>query len=60
MASEKEVRTQQRSMLYDLLKLQQDMEQGKGAEGLAELVRRAVAIMDEEDVAYVEKRLKQE
>ena len=60
MPSEKEMRAQQRTLLYDLLKLQKDMMQGKGDESLTELIRRARVAMEEEDVALVEKMAQEE
>ncbi|MDR2184002.1 MAG: hypothetical protein LBE55_07480 [Clostridiales bacterium] len=60
MPSEKELRTQQKTLLYDLLRLQQDMMQGKGDASLSEMIRRARVAMDEEDIALVEKIIQQE
>jgi len=60
MPSEKELRAQQKTLLYDLLKLQQDMIKGKGDASLNEMIRRARVAMDEEDIALVEKTVQQE
>ena len=57
MATEKELRTQQMSTLYDLLKLQQDHPEIARNKGLLDLIKKAKAVMDKEDVAWVEKIL---
>ena len=57
MATEKELRTQQMSTLYDLLKLQKDHPEIASNKGLLDLIKKAKAVMDKEDVAWVEKIL---
>ena len=59
MATEKELRTQQMSTLYDLLKLQHDYPEIASNKGLLDLIKKAKAVMDKEDVAWVEKILKE-
>jgi len=55
MSTDKELRTNQKSHLYDLLKLKKD--NPATVIGLNELIVKARAIMDAEDVAYVEKQI---
>jgi len=57
MPTDKELRTQQRERLYDFLKLLKDFQNGEGEKSLNEMIRRLCSIMDEEDVAYVEKKI---
>ena len=57
MVTEKEIRTQQMSTLYDLLKLQQDYPEIARNKGLLDLIKKAKAVMDKEDVVWVEKIL---
>jgi len=58
MASNSEMRIAQKEKLYDLLKLRADNENIK-INGLKEVIVRAKAAMEAEDVAYVEKMLEE-
>jgi len=55
MATEKEIRSQQMSALYDLLKAAQDHPDIAEHKAMKDLIRKAKAPMDKEDVAWVEK-----
>ncbi|MCL2855816.1 MAG: hypothetical protein FWE21_09405 [Defluviitaleaceae bacterium] len=55
MATEKEIRERQMSALYDLLKLVQDYPEIAENKGIKDLIKKAKAVMDKEDVAWVEK-----
>ena len=57
MPTDKELRAQQREKLYDFLRLLKDFQKGDGEKTLVEMIRRLSSIMDEEDVAYVEKKI---
>ncbi|MCL1819823.1 MAG: hypothetical protein FWG36_04095 [Oscillospiraceae bacterium] len=58
MPSNMEMRTMQKTALYDLLKLKRDNEKSENkVEGLFELINKAKATMEAEDVAYVEKMI---
>ena len=60
MATNTEIRIMQKSTLFDLLKLKRDNEKlGISVEGLSELIIKAEATMEEEDVAWVEKKITQ-
>ncbi|MCL1822958.1 MAG: hypothetical protein FWG44_02025 [Oscillospiraceae bacterium] len=60
MASSIEIRTMQKTALFDLLKLKKDNEkEGINLKYLNELIIRAKATMEAEDVAYVEKMVAQ-
>jgi len=54
MASSIELRASQKSELFDLLKLKKDNESAN-LKGLNELILKMKAVMEAEDVAYVEK-----
>jgi len=54
MASGIEIRTTQKAFLFDLLKAKQDADAEKA---LNSLITKMEAIMEEEDVAYVEKKV---
>jgi len=56
MASNIEIRVMQKSELFDLLKLKRDNQNtGNDLKGLNDLITKKKAIMEAEDVAYVEK-----
>ena len=55
MPTEKEIRERQQSALFDLLKLVQDYPELANHKGVQDLIKRAKAVMDKEDVAWVEK-----
>ena len=57
MPTDKELRAQQRERLYDFLRLLKELQKGNGESALTEMIRRLSSIMDEEDVAYVEKKI---
>ena len=56
MASDLELRTWQKTILYDLLKLKRDNPNLRIV-GLNEMLRRQIAVMDADDVARVEKEI---
>ena len=52
------MRIMQKTALYDLLMLKRDnAQQGITVKGLTELINRAEAVMEAEDVAWVEKKI---
>jgi len=55
MASSIEIRTTQKAFLFDLLKAKIDSNDAEKA--LNSLITKMEAIMEEEDVAYVEKKI---
>jgi len=55
MASGIEIRTTQKAFLFDLLKAKADS--GNAEKALNSLITKMEAIMEEEDVAYVEKKI---
>jgi len=55
MPTEKELRSQQMSILYDLLKLVHDYPEISDNKGVKDLIKKAKAVMEKEDVAWVEK-----
>jgi len=58
MATGIEIRTTQKTALYDLLRLKSENEkEGTFTKGLAELINKTKAVMEAEDVAYVEKMI---
>ena len=60
MPSNIEMRSAQRTSLFDLLKLKRDMaKEGISFPGLEALIIKAEAAMEEEDVALVEKKIAQ-
>jgi len=54
MSTDKELRSNQKSLLFNLLKLERD-NPNIAIVGLKELIIQTQAIMDAEDVSYVEK-----
>jgi len=60
MATNTEIKIVQKTALFDLLKLKRDSEKsGIKFEALDELIIKTEAVMEEEDVAYVEKKIAQ-
>jgi len=61
MSSELEIRVNQKDMLFDLLELKRDMEKSgiSNLEALNRLIIKKSAVMEEEDVAHVEKKVSQ-
>jgi len=60
MATDTEIKIVQKTALFDLLKLKRDSEKsGIKFETLDELIIKTEAVMEEEDVAYVEKKIAQ-
>jgi len=58
MATNTEVRTAQKSELYDLLMLKKEIEKDSaGYKALIRLINKKEAAMEAEDVAYVEKKI---
>ena len=57
MPTNHELRVIQKNSLFDLLKLAKDNSQVQGIIGLEELIIKAQAAMEAEDVAYVEKMI---
>ena len=60
MATSIEIRTTQKSALHDLLTLKMRMQNekdGAGYKWLIELINKMETVMEEEDVAYVEKKV---
>jgi len=60
MATGIEIRTTQKAVLFDLLTLKKQMEDEKdsvGYKGLLQLIKKTKAMMEQEDVAYVEKMI---
>jgi len=55
MATEKEIRERQQSTLYELLAMQRDYPELAEHKAIREMIRKAKAVMDKEDVAWVEK-----
>jgi len=58
MATYQEIQIWQRDKLYALLKLR-EINKGNIVNGLEEMINAALAVMNEDDVALVEKRLKE-
>jgi len=58
MATNAELKMVQKDKLYDLLKLKSD-NAGSHINGLDDLINKTEAIMEEEDVAWVEKKIAQ-
>ena len=59
MAANKELQIIQREKLYDLLTLKVE-NHGTNIKGLEKMIKRVVATMSEEDVAWVEKMISQD
>jgi len=59
MATNTETKTVQKTALYDLLKLRIDNKKSRIdlEQGIDELINKMEATMDQEDVAYVEKKI---
>lgn len=55
MPSMTELRTIQKSTLFDLLKLKKELQ--LDAKPLNDLILKSIVVMDEEDVAWVEKQI---
>jgi len=62
MATGIEIRTTQKNALFDLLMVKSEVENDKGSasyKALEKLIIKMEAVMEEEDVAYVEKKIAQ-
>jgi len=59
MSNELEIRTVKKDELYDLLTLKEDLKAGgnPNLKALDKLINKKEAVMDAEDVAYVEKKI---
>ena len=58
MASNTEIRVQQKGTLYELLIIKAiNKKAGNKVEGLDNLIRKTIATMEQEDVAWVEKQV---
>jgi len=58
MPSEKEIRMDKKAVLYDYLKVRKAIQEGKGLEAIESVIERTVAFMDDDDVASVEKKMR--